>query len=74
MLAIIGTFAAAQATKTRVATVMEAISAFERQRPLWDMSVPRADGELLRRLVEENNVRNAVEIGTFRGYSGSRTT
>jgi predicted O-methyltransferase YrrM len=32
--------------------------------------VPRADGELLRRLVEENNVRHAVEIGTFRGYSG----
>jgi len=49
---------------------MEAINAFERERSLWDMSVPRADGELLRRLVEENNARNVVEIGTFRGYSG----
>ena len=70
VLAIIGTIAVAQESKKREGLVMEAISAFERERPLWDMSVPRADGELLRRLVEENDVRHAVEIGTFRGYSG----
>jgi len=70
LFVVITTIVAAQTTKTRVATVMEAISAFERGRSLWDMSVPRADGELLRQLVEENNVRHAVEIGTFRGYSG----
>jgi len=70
VFAMIGTIAVAQESKTRDGSVMEAISAFERERPLWDMSVPRADGELLRQLVEENNVRHAVEIGTFRGYSG----
>ena len=75
VLAIIGTIAVAQESKkreglVRKGLVMEAISAFERERPLWDMSVPHADGELLRRLVEENDVRHAVEIGTFRGYSG----
>ncbi|MCL2160892.1 MAG: class I SAM-dependent methyltransferase [Betaproteobacteria bacterium] len=70
MFATIGTIAVAQESKTRDGSVMETISAFERERPLWDMSVPRADGELLRQLVEENNVRQAVEIGTFRGYSG----
>jgi predicted O-methyltransferase YrrM len=68
--AIIGTSAAAEASKTRDGLVMETISAFERERSPWDMSVPRADGELLRRLVEENDVRHAVEIGTYRGYSG----
>jgi predicted O-methyltransferase YrrM len=50
--------------------VMETIGEFERQRRGFDMSVPRADGELLRRLVEDNKVRVAIEIGTFRGYSG----
>jgi len=34
------------------------------------IGVSRADGELLRRLVEENKVQHAVEIGTYRGYSG----
>ncbi|MCL2075451.1 MAG: class I SAM-dependent methyltransferase [Betaproteobacteria bacterium] len=69
VFAIIGTIAAAEEGKEREGLVLEAISAFERAR--WgDMSVPRADGELLRQLVEENNARHVVEIGTFRGYSG----
>ena len=70
MLAIIGTVAAARESETRDELVMKAISAYERSRFIGDMSVPRADGELLRRLVEDNDVRHAVEIGTFRGYSG----
>ena len=67
--AIIATIATAQENATREERVMEAIDAYERE---WrrDMSVPRVDGELLRKLVEENDVREAVEIGTFRGYSG----
>ena len=67
--AIFGTIAVAQESKTREELVMEAIGAYERE---WrrDMSVPRVDGELLCRLIEENDVRHAVEIGTFRGYSG----
>jgi predicted O-methyltransferase YrrM len=69
MIAVVGTAFAAKGVKTREETAMEAISAYE-QRHRGDMSVPRADGELLRRLVEENNVRHAVEIGAFRGYSG----
>ena len=70
MFAIIGTIAVAQESKTREELVIEAINAFDRDRPRFDMSVSRADGELLRRLIEENDVRYAVEIGTFRGYSG----
>jgi len=70
MFAIIGTIAVAQESKTREELVIEAINAFDRDRPRFDMSVPRADGELLRRLVEDNDVRYAIEIGTFRGYSG----
>ena len=70
VLAAIGTIAVARESKTREGLVVEAISAYERSRFIGDMSVPRADGELLRRLVEENDVRHAVEIGTFRGYSG----
>ena len=67
---IIGGIAAAQVNKTREELVMEAINAYELETPRGDMSVPRIDGELLRRLVEENDVRRAVEIGTYRGYSG----
>jgi len=70
MFAIFGTIAMAQESKTRDDLIIGAISAYERERYRGDMSVPRADGELLRRLVEENDVRHAVEIGTFRGYSG----
>ena len=70
IFAIIGTIAVAQESKTRKELVVEAINAFDRERSRRDMSVPRADGELLRLLVEENDVRHAVEIGTFRGYSG----
>ena len=67
---IIGGVAVAQESKTRDELVMEAINAYERQQYRGDISVPRADGELLRRLVEENDVRYAVEIGTYHGYSG----
>jgi predicted O-methyltransferase YrrM len=76
VLAIMGGVAVAQEGRkaddlsTRERRVIETIGAFERERRGFDMSVPRADGELLRRLVEENKVRVAVEIGTFRGYSG----
>lgn len=75
-LALIGTVAMAQESgaaggpRPAEARVIDAIAAFERDRRGGDMSVPRADGELLRSLVEDNDVRNAVEIGTFRGYSG----
>ncbi|MCL2000089.1 MAG: class I SAM-dependent methyltransferase [Planctomycetes bacterium] len=72
VFAIIGTIAMAQESKTQdeLKLVIDTIRAYERERYRGDMSVPRADGELLRRLVEENDVRHAVEIGTFRGYSG----
>jgi predicted O-methyltransferase YrrM len=76
LLAVIGTLAMAQENRKAddlgalERRVMKEISAFESDRRGFDTSVPRADGELLRRLVEENKVRNAVEIGTFRGYSG----
>jgi predicted O-methyltransferase YrrM len=50
--------------------VMKEISAFASDRRGFDMSVPRADGELLQRLVEETKVRNAVEIGTSAAITG----
>ena len=68
-IAITGTAAVELESRARNELVMEAISAYEREQ-YRGMSVPRADGELLRRLVEENDARNVVEIGTFRGYSG----
>jgi predicted O-methyltransferase YrrM len=76
LLAVIGAVAMAQENRkaddlgASERRVMKEISSFESDRRGFDMSVPRADGELLRRLVEENTVRHAVEIGTFRGYSG----
>ena len=47
--------------------VMDVLRDMERRRGI---GVSRADGEVLRRLVEENKVQHAVEIGTYRGYSG----
>jgi len=48
----------------KVAAVMAEIE------PRRGMSVSPADGALLKKLVEDTNAQHAVEIGTFRGYSG----
>lgn len=48
----------------RVAAVMAELEANR------GMGVPRPDGQALKALVEEIGAKQAVEIGTFRGYSG----
>jgi predicted O-methyltransferase YrrM len=49
------------------ARAMDVLKEMERRRGI---GVSREDGELLRRSVEGVKARRAVEIGTYRGYSG----
>lgn len=63
-LMLAGPAAAQGPDEARVRTVMTELE------PKRGMAVSRADGEVLKRLAEQVGARRAVELGTFRGYSG----
>lgn len=48
--------------------ILEVLEAMGRDRGI---GVPRDDGRLLRMLVESTGAKHAVELGTYRGYSGT---